>query len=126
MENIGVLIPLMGIIWPFLALIVFLYLHYSSRNKINMALIESGRDASIFYRPERRYNSLKWGIVSIMAGLGILAGALLHRLGLPEDTAYFAPILIFVGVGLVGFYQYVSKKGVQQAQDQSDHSSGMV
>jgi len=110
MDELEVLIPIMGIIWPFLALIVFLYLHYSTKNRISMALIESGRDASILRRPQRRRNSLKLGIVSLMAGLGLLVGNILESLGMDEEPAYFSAILIFVGIGLVGYYLYEARQ----------------
>ena len=115
MDELEVLIPIMGIIWPFLALIIFLYLHYTTKNRISMALIESGRDASILRRPRRRGNSLKLGIVAIMGGLGLLVGSLLDSLGMDEDPAYFSAILIFVGIGLVGYYLYEARQLEKEA-----------
>jgi UDP-N-acetylmuramyl pentapeptide phosphotransferase/UDP-N-acetylglucosamine-1-phosphate transferase len=116
MDELEVLIPIMGIIWPFLALIIFLYLHYTTKNRISMALIESGRDASILRRPRRRGNSLKLGIVAIMGGLGLLVGSLLDSLGMDEDPAYFSAILIFVGIGLVGYYLYEARQLEKEAK----------
>jgi UDP-N-acetylmuramyl pentapeptide phosphotransferase/UDP-N-acetylglucosamine-1-phosphate transferase len=116
MDELEVLIPIMGIIWPFLALIIFLYLHYTTKNRISMALIESGRDASILRRPRRRGNSLKLGVVAIMGGLGLLVGSLLDSLGMDEDPAYFSAILIFVGIGLVGYYLYEARQLEKEAK----------
>ena len=115
MDQMELLIPIMGIIWPFLAVIVFLYLHYSTKNRISMALIESGRDASILRRPRRRGNSLKLGIVCLMAGLGLLVGNILASLGLEEEPAYFSAILIFVGIGLEGYYLYEARQLEREA-----------
>lgn len=112
MNGPEVLIPLMGIIWPMSVAIIFLYLFFSSRNKIRLALIESGRDASIFkYRKSvDRVRTLKTGIICLMAGLGLFIGYLMHTLtGIPEEVAYISSTLLFVGVGLVGFYSYALK-----------------
>lgn len=120
MSEAGILIPIFGIIWPFMALIVFLYLHYSTKNKISMALIESGRDASILQRPNRRHQTLKTGVVCVMAGLGLLVGNVLTELGMNEETALLSAILIFIGVGLVGFYVFMSreqKKEIGEAEE---------
>ena len=110
----------MGIIWPFTALIIFLYLHYNSRNKIRMALIESGRDASVFDREKDKMGNLKWGVVAVMAGLGLLVGNVFDAVGFNDDIAYVAPTLILVGVGLVGFYVFSAQKKAPDRED-PDH-----
>lgn len=119
MNGPEVLIPLMGIMWPMLVTIIFFFLYFSSRNKIRMALIESGRDASIFkYRKSvDRVRTLKTGITCLMGGLGLFIGYLMHVLtGIPEEVAYTASILLFVGVGLVGFYLYALKLPQETAE----------
>lgn len=119
MDGAMILVPLMGIIWPMLALIVFMYLYFSSRNKIRMALIESGRDASIFRSRKKvdRLRTLKHGIICLMVGVGFLLGYAMHGLaGLPEEIAYFAGIFICVGAGLVAFYLYILKLPLQQEE----------
>lgn len=108
------LIPIFGIVGTFGWLIVWVYMFYSSRVKIRMALIESGKDASIFATGYRKAEALKYGILGVMAGAGILLGELLENLGLPGVVAYFSMILIMGGLGLVGFYIYLSKKGEQE------------
>ena len=112
-----ILIPLMGILWPMIALIVFLFLHYSSKNKIRMALIESGRDASIFRsrRKVDRLRTLKNGIVCLMVGIGIMVGYLMSELvGIPEEVASISSIFLFIGMGLIGFYTYAMKQPISE------------
>ena len=116
MDGGMLLIPLMGIIWPMLTLIIFLYLHYSSRNKVRMALIESGRDASIFRSKTKvdRLRTLKNGVICLMIGTGLFIGYLMHVLArLPEEIAYPAAVFICIGAGLVMFYWFLMKQPEQ-------------
>ena len=112
-----ILIPLMGIIWPMLALIIFVYMHYSSKNKIRMALIESGRDASIFRSRKKvdRLRTLKNGVVSLMVGLGVMVGYLMNQIaGIPEEVALVSSIFLFIGMGLIAFYAYAMKQPISE------------
>ena len=109
------LIPLFAIVGTFGWLIVWVYMFYSSRLKVRMALIESGKDASVFQsRGYKGAEALKYGILAVMAGVGILFGELLENVGLPGVVAYFSMILMMAGIGLVGFYVYMSKKTEQE------------
>lgn len=107
-----------AIAWPFITTIFFLFLYFRSRNKIKMALIDSGRDAQSL-EPLRRNRSvnLKWGIMATMAGLGLLVGNVLDAVGMQDDVAYLAPVLLFVGIGLVGYYTYQMKQEDQHRND---------
>ncbi len=105
MSKTEALIPLVAIMGNFTAIIVFIYFYFTSRHRERMALIESGRDARIF-KPERddSNRSLKYGMVSVMAGLGLLIASVLERLGMPGEVAYFSMVLIFGGMGLLAYY----------------------
>jgi len=114
MSGPEVLIPLFAIIGNFMAIIIFIYFFFTSRHRERMALIESGRDASIFKRdrdPSSR--SLKYGMVAVMSGLGLLIGSILERIGMAGEVAYFSMVLIFGGMGLVGYY--FSLKGKRES-----------
>lgn len=102
-------IPVMGIIWSHLALIIFIVLFFRSRNKIRLALIESGRDASIFRKPVNRLNTLKNGLVLVMGGAGLLIGTVFDAMGVQDGVAYIAPVLLLIGFGLVGFYTFLQR-----------------
>ncbi len=109
------LIPIFAIVGTFGWLIVWVYMFYNSRLKVRMALIEAGKDASIFQgKGYKKFEALKYGILAVMAGIGILFGELLENTGLPGVVAYFSMILIMGGLGLVGFYIYVSKHVEQE------------
>lgn len=105
MSGPEVLIPLFGVIGNFVAIIVFIYFYFTSRHRERMALIENGRDASIFKRPkDPSGNSLKYGMVAVMSGLGLVIGSILKKLGMPREVAYFSMVLIFGGMGLLAYY----------------------
>ncbi len=110
MHGTEVAVAINAIVWPFIAAIVFFYMYFSHRTKIRLALIESGRDASIFRRNAvNKLRSLKHGVVALMAGIGLLFGGFFDALGMEDDVAYLAGVLLFVGAGLVMFYFYISR-----------------
>ncbi len=85
--------------------IVYLFV----RKKERLALIEKGADASIF-TSSRQPSSLKWGLLFVGIGAGILLGKLLAvYTTLEEEPAFFSMICLFGGFGLI-IYHLVAKK----------------
>ena len=101
------------------------------RNKENMAMIEKGLDPSI--KPERPrpapFRNLKWGLLLVGAGLGLLAAYLLdntvlYRVGHyisrygggdyeangANVALYFAFIAVGGGMGLITSYRVEKKE----------------
>ncbi|MBK7873783.1 MAG: hypothetical protein IPJ74_25555 [Saprospiraceae bacterium] len=116
MHGAEILIPIIAVGGFFTAVIVWVYMHYSSRHQERMALIETGKDAKIFDSPKRENkNALKLGIVAIMSGIGLFFGSVLDRFGMESEVAYFSMILLFGGIGLVGFYWLINHK--EQSKD---------
>jgi hypothetical protein len=90
-----------------------MYVHYTTRNKERMALIEKGADASLFNTgKEGTKINFSWGKFTLKIGmlfmgiaLGIMAGAIMSYAGvLDEDANYPAMIFFFGGLSLVLFY----------------------
>jgi hypothetical protein len=90
-----------------------MYVHYTTRNKERMALIEKGADASLFNTGKEvtrlNYNwgkfTLKTGMLFMGVALGIIAGAILSNAGvLNEGANYPSMIFFFGGLSLVLFY----------------------
>ena len=89
------------------------YLHYSTRNKERMALIEKGADASIFFskKPERKAAPiwkiliLNIAVLRMGIGTGVFLASFLHvYLGLDEEVAYPGSIFLIAGIALfIGF-----------------------
>lgn len=101
------------IIMPLLIAAFFgiFYLHYSTRNKERMALIEKGADASIFVKGKMRTAPiwkiliLNLALLSMGVGVGIFIASLLHyNMGVEDDVAYPGTIFLMAGIALfVGF-----------------------
>ena len=81
------------------------YVVSSSHHKQTMALIEKGADPALFRKQFSKHTILKYGLLFIGVGVGILLGNVLESmLGVPEETAYFSMILLFGGLGLIAAY----------------------
>jgi hypothetical protein len=99
----GILIPISF----FGTIFGVLYMHYTTRHKERIALIEKGMDASVFYPNEKvksKFYSLQFGILGVCIGVGILLGSLLHHIGLKQEVAYNSMIFLMGGVGLIAFH----------------------
>lgn len=102
-----VLIPILAIVGFFASIIITVYMFFTSRNRIRLALIDQGKDASIFRKSSHRNLALRNGLVAVMVGAGLLTGYLLEKVGMPGFVAYTAMVLIFGGLGLIGYYVYL-------------------
>lgn len=121
MRGPEILIPLLAIGGFFASVIVWVYMHYSSRYKERMALLEYGKDANVYNPPKRESNkTLKYGIVAVMVGVGIFLGNMLDGLGVMEEAAYSSMMLLMGGVGLVGYYFLMEKKIQEDRKNESD------
>lgn len=123
MNDIALFIPIISVAGFYAAIIVWVYMHYTSRHRERMALIDAGKDASIFKKPRDkrdRSNALKYGLVGIMAGLGIVFGNFLSFTGMiEEEMASFSMLLLFGGLGLIIFYMITNHKS-QQTDSEED------
>jgi hypothetical protein len=87
---------------------------FDSRHKQVMAMIEKGVSASdlkgnITFKSDP-ISSLKWGLVALFAGLGILFANYLDEVQNWGDASYPSMILIFGGVSLIVFYAIAARK----------------
>lgn len=90
-----------------------IFVAVSARNKERMALIEKGMDSSIFKQANDthgRYNALKWGLVIVGVGIGLILGNIFDIHGImDDDVAYFAMVFVFGGLGLLTYYLLIRK-----------------
>ena len=85
--------------------IVYLFV----RKKERLALIQKGADATIF-ESSKQPSSLKWGLLLVGIGAGILLGKVLAvYTTLEEEPAFFSMICLFGGIGLI-IYHLIAKK----------------
>lgn len=104
-------ISIIAIISTFGSLVFFIYMHYTSRHRERMAMIEQGKDP-LAYKVQANNatssNVLKNGILFTAVGMGLVAGWGLEMGGVPSEVAYFSMILLLGGFGMV-IYHYSQK-----------------
>lgn len=75
------------------------------RRKERLALLEKGQTATIFESAKRGPLNLKWGMLFIGIGVGILLGRILSEFtALGEEESFFSMIFLFGGISLVLFH----------------------
>jgi len=102
-DAIGVLVPIFVPISMFAMVFGIVYLHKRER----MAMIERGMDPRSYKPRSQTYNTLKWGLLLIGAGLGLFLAYILDHTWFESmnrdennPAIYFALIAIFGGLGL--------------------------
>ena len=106
----------------FVVIFGIFYIHYSTRNKERLALIEKGAEASIFFSAKSQKKShvpiwkvliLNLSVLLMGVGAGVFIGSILEAYTLIQDeVAYTGSIFLMAGLGLfIGFTQ--SKKLVE-------------
>lgn len=104
---IAILVPL----GAFAAIFGLFYL----RNKENMALIEKGINPKEYTQRPAPYRSLKWGLLLMGAGLGLLLGYILSLQFVPNDdnpVMYFSMLALCGGMGLFLSYKIEKKETI--------------
>lgn len=102
----------------FLVFFGIAYLHYSTRNKERLALIEKGMDAGIFKQsretpPVWKVLVLNLALLLMGIGIGVLLGLLIQEsFDFNNDALFPGLIFLMAGTGLMtGFF--MTKKHVQ-------------
>ena len=84
---------------------VFGIVYIIVRRKERLSMIEKGADASLFKTKSYVPAELKWGLLFVGIGVGIILGrifATYTKLG--EEASYFSMICLFGGLGLVIYH----------------------
>ena len=102
-DNLAILMVIIVSISMFAMVFGIVYLHKRER----MAMIERGMDPRSYKPRSQTYNTLKWGMLLIGAGLGLFLAYILDHtwfesLNRDENNSaiYFALIALFGGLGL--------------------------
>ena len=112
MNGAEIFIPLV----LFISTAIVIISYFTTRNRERMAMIEKGLSSdeikAMFTREVRRdpLNSLKWGILFVLAGVALMLGAYLHETYNVDRHVIVGMIALFVGIGLVLFYSIASKR----------------
>lgn len=107
----------------FIIIFGIFFLHYSTRNKERLALIEKGAEASIFFSAKARKKTsipiwkvliLNMSVLLMGIGAGVFIGSILDAYTLINDeVGYTGSIFMMAGLGLfIGFT--LSKKLVEK------------
>ena len=107
------MVDLTGIFVPialFLSIFGMVYIFLTTRTKERLALIEKGADAALFKTARKPIIILKFALLCIGVGIGILVGNFcVYYMKMNEETAFPAMIFLFGGIGLLVAY-FIEKK----------------
>jgi F0F1-type ATP synthase assembly protein I len=93
-------VPIIGTIFFFITMIVFIEAHYKTRHKERMALIQMGRMPS---EKEVSKGGLKFGILLLSLGLGVAVGNIFDMIFSSSPIFVFSFVFMMLGVGLIAF-----------------------
>lgn len=118
----GEIVPI--VMFPTLFAMIFGIVYLNKKE--NLAMIEKGMNPKEWHhRPAPSpYKNLKWGLLLVGAGLGLLTAYLLDTFALRErneDPAgiYFALIAIGGGLGLITSYRIEKKEVLDKNNDRA-------
>ncbi len=115
----GELIGLVAVAGSMTSIVIIAYLFFNSRHKTRMALIQHDKEASIFKENGRGSSGLKYGLLMVGIGLGILMGMIIESvLQTDSPVPHFSMMLILGGLGLVGYHLILKKKEEEEESDQ--------
>jgi len=104
------LIPIVMFAGGFAMIFGIVYL----KTRQNLAMIEKGMNPKEFANRPVPFRNLKWGLLLIGAGVGLLLAFLIDTLAIPHEiepvAIYFALIAIGGGLGLVASYRIEKKE----------------
>ena len=108
---IAIFIPIIAI----LGIIVIVVYLRKYENQERMSMIDKGMSPSDFKRePSNSSWPLRFALLLIGAGTGLMMGYLLDAYSRMDDVAYFSMIFVFGGIGLGCAYLIEEKKRKQQ------------
>ncbi|MCX6287881.1 MAG: hypothetical protein NTY96_12280 [Bacteroidetes bacterium] len=89
------------------------------RHKERLSLIKNGGNASNLETKGNILGSLKWGMIFIGIGLGIIAGKIIaSSTTMEEEAAFFSMICLLGGVALMIYYIMANRfKGTDKTEN---------
>ena len=109
---------IVGIIFFSITMIVLIVNFFKTRHNERMALINSGKTAKIFDASDTESNkSLKFGLLLLAIGLGLLVGIFFDHVFGSEPAGVFVSIFIFGGLSLIFYHFHVEGKNKQPFKD---------
>lgn len=113
MNENEIIIPILGILLPIIitlgAFVMIAYLR-KYENIERMAIIEKGLAPDLFQKERSTSPALRWSLLLVGVGLGVLMGYWLDSAFNMQEVAYFSMLFIFGGAGLGVSYLIEEKK----------------
>jgi hypothetical protein len=109
MSGEGVLVPISIFLGGFAMVFGIVYL----RTRENLAMLEKGLNPKENLNRPAPYKNLKWGLLLMGAGIGLLLAYILDQkvfMTSDNEAIYFALIAIGGGAGLIGSYRIEKKE----------------
>lgn len=119
------LIPITMFAGFFAMIIITTYINRNASHKERMALIENGLDASVFEKKKKvrekkprpsGYGALKFGMLAVGLGLGLVTGSILNIFINAEPLPHFAMMLICGGGALIAYYNIIAKREKEEKE----------
>lgn len=120
-------VPVIAIIFTFGIPGALIFWHLYIKHKERTKLMDMGltpQEARDYFRemdkkPKNPLNTLKWGILLSMIGIGLFLGILLDEAGY-KDSLSGVLVLLFGGLGFIIYYFVASSKLKKDAQIQQN------
>ena len=114
----------LGVIFAFIVILV----RVDAQKKERMFLLKLGKDPNLANTKNDMFSSvnyLKWGVIVVGIGLGMLLGTIIGSMyGNRYEGLYFACLLIFGGIGFVVSFlvtpSHASSKELSEEQKDND------
>ena len=115
MQGPEVLIPLTIFAGGFAMIFGIVYL----KTKENLAMVEKGMNPKDKMHRPAPYRNLKWGLLLIGSGIGLLLAYLVNAYLTKDDNPalWFALLAIGGGLGLIGSYSIEKKQLLDRRED---------
>ncbi|MBK6344310.1 MAG: hypothetical protein IPF41_17505 [Flavobacteriales bacterium] len=109
-----ILVPFFGLIIPFGTAFGILYIHYTTRHRERMSMIDKGMDPQIAKPAPDGRRAMRNGLLMVGIGLGLLAGWIIqHTMLGPESEnplPFFIGIAVCGGTALMSYYHFYGRK----------------
>ena len=113
-EIIAVTIPIFITLGAFAMIVIIRRLEHLEKIK----MIEKGLDISKYQRQHKPGGTIKFALMAIGVGIGLLMGSLLKAYTqIEEEVCFFSMIFLFAGIGLFVANKIIEKKEKETIQE---------
>ena len=100
----------LSVIGFFSSLMIFGIMYLRNRHRERLALIQYGKDSSVFNKGNWKNAPLKMGLLLLSMGAGILVGSIIDSIFNSAPVGIFSCVFLLGGFALIYYHQYVSGK----------------